>query len=610
MTALGQTNNSRLRKHVKLDEEKAKNPRQEKTHAGRENDPRYLFGVRALEKGHFGGVAQTSRPNSVSPSAPSSAGSNSNLSLDNIANSNRLQHQSRALSPLEQSPNKKKPSPLRIHPMEVLPGGPKTHSPTSPGSRYVVSPVTPPIPPPSWSLPIIQEPEAEPFGLSFPKATADPSRPTSFLPKLDFSEAPLYIYTPSGSVRGKRSNRESTATVATAEATYLESVTRSRRVSILNEGSATPSIPPRSSLRSQRSTSSIHNPEFPTTKRTQITNSIPVPPIPATYNSHSHRESIARSPSLTETIRETSTRLPSITDSGYGSPIVKSYAKRKSSDAVSLAILTGNSAISFFPKFEEPSTIEEPMPALHSTASTPLPFSRGRNLSQSTVIPRHNRQTTSSLIRTDSLQHHTRNLSRNRSTSNRRDKQRDQIHYDPTSHHRNRSGSIQGRSVDFSHPRSSPFTDLAASTFYKHSPSSSTASDNSVLSYYTTSHPSPVLSPSATFDLQVLSGGGSKLRFTKDNFGTGGLEEFAMPSVHKNESISVISLKDSAMTREDASKAKMEKVQRLKPVRVSSHDGEFLMPGYSTFETHSTSTSPIVEERERFPSRVVLGERL
>lgn len=79
-----------------------------------------------------------------------------------------------------------------------------------------------------------------------------------------------------------------------------------------------------------------------------------------------------------------------------------------------------------------------------------------------------------------------------------------------------------------------------------------------------------------------------------------------MPSVNKNENVSVISLReDSAMTKEDSSKTKMEKVLRLKPVRVSSHDGEFLVPGFSSFETHSTSTSPVVGERESFPTRVI-----
>ena len=61
----------------------------------------------------------------------------------------------------------------------------------------------------------------------------------------------------------------------------------------------------------------------------------------------------------------------------------------------------------------------------------------------------------------------------------------------------------------------------------------------------------------------------------------------------------VISLKDSAPRQE--LQTAVAKVQRLKPVRVSSHDGEFLVPGLGLLETHSTSTSPIVE---RFPGRI------
>lgn len=68
----------------------------------------------------------------------------------------------------------------------------------------------------------------------------------------------------------------------------------------------------------------------------------------------------------------------------------------------------------------------------------------------------------------------------------------------------------------------------------------------------------------------------------------------------------MISLRDSA-PRESVPLAQVPvaKVTRMKPIRISSHGPEFLMPGMSSLETHSTSTSPVTEER--FPKRMGWG---
>lgn len=181
------------------------------------------------------------------------------------------------------------------------------------------------------------------------------------------------------------------------------------------------------------------------------------------------------------------------------------------------------------------------------------------------------------------------------------------MHYDPTSHHRNRSGSIQGRAVDFSKPRESPFADSAAISKYTHSPSSSTSSENSIISYYTTSKPEIP----KTFDLVTLEkkrsngethfpeSGGNKLRHTRDNFGTGHIERYAAEQRASKLRDTEVSIPRSATAT--ATGVAVVKVSRMKPTRVSSHDGDFLMPGISSLETPSTSTSPVVEER--FPKR-------
>ncbi|KAH8660932.1 hypothetical protein BGZ60DRAFT_114943 [Tricladium varicosporioides] len=63
-----QVNKRRTKKHMKLDEVKAKGLANDKERLNqREMDEGDLFGVRALEAGYFGGVAQ-SRPSSPTPS--------------------------------------------------------------------------------------------------------------------------------------------------------------------------------------------------------------------------------------------------------------------------------------------------------------------------------------------------------------------------------------------------------------------------------------------------------------------------------------------------------------------------------------------------------------
>ena len=76
----------------------------------------------------------------------------------------------------------------------------------------------------------------------------------------------------------------------------------------------------------------------------------------------------------------------------------------------------------------------------------------------------HRRSRSAGLLRAqDSIRGHSRKLSKDRvAEENRRSRDRDQLYYNPANHRRNRSGSVQGRKVDFDHPRNSPFSNSYA----------------------------------------------------------------------------------------------------------------------------------------------------
>jgi hypothetical protein len=293
--------------------------------------------------------------------------------------------------------------------------------------------------------------------------------------------------------------------------------------------------------------------------------------------------------------------------------------QRKSVDAASLAALTGTPIQSYFP----------PQPHAPRVPTTPVDegdtsASRGRR-SGSMPPSAHLRQSSSkSLSRARDSVHYTANNSRARSTStsNRRSIQRDTLHYDPSSHHRNRSGSIQGRPVDFSKPRETPFSDRSVYDLPAkgHTPQSSTDSENTLNSYYTTSRSARSSHTTYTDASEPAATKGSRLRTTMDNFGTKDINPFADPQVsfeNKPQS-SIINHKlssslDRLQQEENLKRSgtvSVAKVERRKPQRVSSHGEEWdidVRPGFARIETGSTSSSPVVGSpgvQERFPAYV------
>ncbi|RDW66866.1 hypothetical protein BP5796_09615 [Coleophoma crateriformis] len=143
-------------------------------------------------------------------------------------------------------------------------------------------------------------------------------------------------------------------------------------------------------------------------------------------------------------------------------------------------------------------------------------YSFSRSRSRSIETTGHQRSASSgSIARTkDSIRgRHSRNIS---VEEKRRSRDRDQIHYDPKEHHRNRSGSVQGRAIDFDNPRSNPFMDAHA------------IFDAAYVSDEVTS----VLSDRVS-NMKSTSGGGSRVNFTTTNYGSkdqGSIKLDAAPS--------------------------------------------------------------------------------
>lgn len=123
---------------------------------------------------------------------------------------------------------------------------------------------------------------------------------------------------------------------------------------------------------------------------------------------------------------------------------------------------------------QDPPPPQQPRPRSRSISA--LPKSGTRSRSTSTSASQKRSTSSHSITRTrDSLRRHTRMPSSD-SLKNRRSRDRDQMHYDPTSTNRTREGSVQGRKVDFDHPRESPFSNSNA---IRHSPNSSISSASS-----------------------------------------------------------------------------------------------------------------------------------
>jgi hypothetical protein len=459
-----------------------------------------LFGARALEHGYFGGVAQ-SRSNSPSPSYVLSP----DTTVVDWSSSDKLRNFSAASSvvdfprsgntsvsslPIGADWSTRKPSPLRLQPSDAELSGRINHDPSSVGGKGGA--YMPPLPSPlseRSALPAFIS-DTRPAGWVNPldvhfsrpttPASSRPQSPQSFqLPKLDFpgglEKNGLIMPTPSGSINGVRSDA---ASIVSSEV----SAPNPAPVEPPKTKSPTFSVFPQS--RAARQTRSIFpvNDERPVSSRGPKESPESIPPLP--LNDLPPRILTIDPSQFPQDNRQWNPASPIIRDSIVTKQRVSIYQPSQSHDTFPDALKSRGRAHSVAASSiysSRTSILDEPTSNSHTQSRSRSPQSqiRPRQRSRSSS---HKRSSSHGLSRTqDSLRRHSRKISQESLRSRaRRSRDRDQMHFDPTQQQRNRSGSVQGRKVDFDHPRESPFSNSNATT--SHSGSTSISSSISTTS--------------------------------------------------------------------------------------------------------------------------------
>ncbi|KAG4432734.1 hypothetical protein IFR05_011790 [Cadophora sp. M221] len=495
-----------------------------------------LFGVRAIEHGYFGGVSQ-SRPTSPTPSyvlspdtpivdwskggKPGHSASSSTLSLP------------QSLAPSSLNHTKRKPSPLGLQVPKADPSGvggiggsylPPLPSPRSVRSFKSVSP----------TIGTFEEEEApswvSPLDVHFSRPSTPKERPTSYLPKLTFpgeiEKIGLFVPSPSNSVRHVKSEAASIVSQSAA-ITPLPPVRQPSRgrpkspmFSVFPPAAhPLPTRAPRGGSRSIFPTSDdLDRPSSRRSPREAKFSPRAVPlndltpqmatadqanfpqdtrnwnPSSPTHSSPPKGQWDPSAPTFPGPIYCNDGWRPSepiIRDSVVSKQRVSVFHAAHARDGSIEALKTrnrGHSTAASSIYSTRTSILEyhkDPLPMQHSRtrsrsiSALPKPNTRSRSTSTSTPKPRST--SSHSITRTrDSLRRHSR-MPSSESLKNRRSRDRDQMHYDPSATNRTRAGSVQGRQVDFDHPRESPFSNSNA---IRHSPSSSISSTSSRSSSY------------------------------------------------------------------------------------------------------------------------------
>jgi hypothetical protein len=492
----------RLANHVRLDAIKAKEKGDDKEMINqRVLDEGDLFGVRALEGGYFGGVAQ-SRPSSPTPSyvlAPQTVVTgwgNTNNQPENLSASSSLTD----LHTAEVSTPKKghKPSPLRLHEekggivgVEVIRPqlSPSASSVGGKGGAY--------MPPTARLLPKGLEPATQKAGwvspldvhFSKPQTPTSPSTPTtprphSYLPRMTFPTEKKQPNAEIGSVIGSEISQYTTKSDAKGTTAAVEVHSPTRGQDSQSESTYHPYIPSRGGGReASRSIFPAHENRDRSSSRSRgiknglssrsptspVTRSPPVPLTPP--RSGSSMGSGEQRPDEDEqaVIRDSATKRQRVSISHRSEPSQEKITSPKQATIIAPQAIYQNPFLNRIAGSSE-SVVQIPRK------------SRSRSTSVSTT------RSSTSLSRTrDSIRRsspaHVRKASAER--FNRHSRDRDQLHYDPTSTHRSRAGSVQGRAVDFDHPRESPFSNSNAITTNSanHSVASSVSSFESAKSH-------------------------------------------------------------------------------------------------------------------------------
>ncbi|KAE9365180.1 hypothetical protein N431DRAFT_473260 [Stipitochalara longipes BDJ] len=497
-------NKQRLEKNTKIAEMEAamKSTDKEKlVKRQRKTGEGDLFGVRALEHGYFGGVAQ-SRPSSPTPSyklAPNATlvdwgkapkpGSSASSLVDYPSSRNG----SVSSLPMSINQSKHKPSPLRLQPSDAELSGRINHDPASVGG--IGGAYLPPLPSPRHNRSVTPcsdsgKPDGwvNPLDVHFTRpSTPVSSRPTSYLPKMTFPDesikSALVVPKPAESLAGHKAKQASivsseVSVPAPAPTTPESPRKQSPTFSIF------PQMPSRAARQSGRSIfPASDDQQRPPSRRSPKESKFDfnLPPVP-----------LDNLPPQIATIdpnqfpQDTRKWAPS-------SPIIRDSIVTKQRVSVYRPTRT----------VEQPQSATKPHQRSHSVAASSVystrtsivdepqdsyPNSRTRSSSRDTAggerSRSHKRASSAySLSRTqDSLRRHSRKQSTDTlRTDKRRSRQRDQLHFDPTQTLRTRSGSVQGRAIDFDHPRESPFSNAnAISTHSAGSSISSTSSTSSL----------------------------------------------------------------------------------------------------------------------------------
>jgi len=493
---------SRMEKNTKIAEmEGATKSTDREKLVNRRKNPKEgdLFGVRAIEHGYFGGVAQ-SRPSSPTPSyllAPTAtlvdwsktpkAGSSSS----SLADFSSSRNGSVTSLPVSLNQAKRKPSPLRLQPSDAELSGRRNHDPASIGG--IGGMYMPPLPSPRSNRSVTpcadsQKPDGwvNPLDIHFtrPSTPVSSSRPASYLPRLAFPgdviKNALLVPTPSGSVTGPRSEQASIISneVSVPAPPVIEPPPKASPTF-----SVFPQIPSRAARQSGRSIFPMSDDaQRPSSRRSPKESKFDfgIPPVPL-ENLPPQITTIDPNQFPQDT-RKWNPGSPIIRDSIVSKQRVSVYrpthAHEEPQDALKLQNRPHSIAASSIYSTRT-SIVDEPQEDNpQSRSRSRSRDTTGRNRSRSS----HKRSSsTQSLSRTqDSLRRHSRKQSQDSLRGNKRhSRQRDQLHFDPTQTQRNRSGSVQGRTVDFDHPRESPFSNANA---ISHSASTSISSSSSISS--------------------------------------------------------------------------------------------------------------------------------
>ncbi|PVH86290.1 hypothetical protein DL98DRAFT_567713 [Cadophora sp. DSE1049] len=447
-----------------------------------------------------------------------------------------------SLAPSSLNHTKRKPSPLSLQPSSAELNGRTNHSPSGVGG--IGGSYLPPLPSPrsqksfksvSPTTGTFEEGEAptwvSPLDIHFSRPSTPKERPTSYLPKLQFpgeiEKIGLFVPSPSNSVRHVKSEA---ASIVSTNASSIKAPPPVRQPS---RGPKTPlfsvfppaahPMPSRAARGGSRSifptndeqdrSSSRHRsprddnsspravplndliPQMAVAEHTKFPqdtrNWSPTSPV---QNAPPKRQWDPSAPTFPGPIYCNDGWKPSkpiIRDSVVSIQRVSIFqpSHARDSSATALKSRSRGYSIAASSMYSTRTSILEfnkdaPPPQHSRTRSrsiSALPKSGTRSRSTSTSASQKRSTSSHSISRTrDSLRRHSRMPSPD-SLKNRRSRDRDQMHYDPTSTNRTREGSVQGRKVDFDHPRESPFSNANA---IRHSPSSSISSVSSRSSSY------------------------------------------------------------------------------------------------------------------------------